>query len=484
MAHAMHMATGAGGGDSADGDAHKLEIALREVFQSIDTHHAGALDKEQITQLMDECGAELTQEEVDKVFADVDQDGGGDIDFPEFARWMMSTSEIAGKLRHGLHSKVLGGLALDDFIDEDELKKAERAAALSWSEMPTLWKNEDGDTMQTIFVCLEEPGTSKTALVVSSLMQLLIFISSVIFIVETLEVFQEDDMKETVSQMHVAEWICVVAFTIEYVIRICVCTHRPGKETGFIPYTTEFMNLVDFCAIAPAYVELVFSGEGGGFAVLRILRLARIFRVIKVGTFKENLDLVVEALRRSKSGLLLLVYLVLIFMVIMSSILYMVEEEDPNTSFSDIPSTFWCTIVTMTSVGYGDMYPVSDLGRAVGSFIMLSGILTLAVPITLIGNNFQDVWVAAKKKKEKDKMIEQMAKGGKEEEEEDEEDHHTNLEISTRLQTAIMMLEQSFKVTDHESFKQACEILQAAEDGFAEIRAANMNSINGQDSAA
>ena len=59
MAHAMHMATGAGGGDSADGDAHKLEIALREVFQSIDTHHAGALDKEQITQLMDECGRSL-----------------------------------------------------------------------------------------------------------------------------------------------------------------------------------------------------------------------------------------------------------------------------------------------------------------------------------------------------------------------------------------------------------------------------------------
>ena len=134
---------------------------------------------------------------------------------------------------------MLGGLALDDFIDEDELKRAERAAALSWSEMPTLWKNEDGDTMQKIFVCLEEPGTSKMALVISSMMQLLIFISSVIFIVETLEVFQEDDMKETVSQMHVAEWICVVAFTIEYVIRMCVCTHRPGKETGFIPYATE-----------------------------------------------------------------------------------------------------------------------------------------------------------------------------------------------------------------------------------------------------
>eukprot|EP01043_Picozoa_sp_COSAG02_P053115 COSAG02_NODE_5822_length_4016_cov_7.403321_3_plen_480_part_00 len=479
MAHAMHMGAMGKGGDS-DGDAHKLEIALREVFQSIDTKGEGALDKEQITQLMVQCGAELTPEEVDKVFADVDQDGGGDVDFPEFARWMMSTSDIAAKLRHGLKSKVLGGLALDDFIDEDELKRAERSAAMTWAELPGIWKSEDGNTAATIFVCLEEPGTSKAATVVSIFMQVLIFISSVIFIVETLEVFKEPDMEETVRQMHIAEWVCVVAFTIEYLVRMAVCTNRPGKDKGFVSYATEFMNLVDFCAIAPAYVELVFSGEGGGFAVLRILRLARIFRVIKVGTFKENLDLVVEALRRSKSGLLLLVYLVLIFMVIMSSILYMVEESDPGTSFSDIPSTFWCTIVTMTSVGYGDMYPVSDMGRAVGSFIMLSGILTLAVPITLIGNNFQDVWVAAKKKKEKDKMIEQMAKGGNKEKE-DEEDHHTNLEISTRLQTAIMMLEQSYKVTDHASFKQAVGILQAAEDGFAELRAGG--AANGESPA-
>lgn len=78
---------------------------------------------------------------------------------------------------------------------------------------------------------------------------------------------------------------------------------------SIIFFCEQGMNLVDFFAVAPAYIELALSSEGGGFAVLRILRLARIFRVVKVGSFKENLDLVIEALRRSKSGLLLMVYL-------------------------------------------------------------------------------------------------------------------------------------------------------------------------------
>ena len=245
--------------------------------------------------------------------------------------------------------------------------------------------------------------------------QTLIFISSGVFICETLEVLKDgsDESKNIKDTMHLVEGTCVIIFTIEYIIRMSVCTHRPARNKGFWSYFFEFMNLIDFFAVAPWYVELAFNAEGGGFAVLRILRLARIFRIVKVGTFKENLDLVIESLRRSKAGLLLLVYLVLIFMVIMSSILYMVEEEEEETAFTvqthppacpslfaepwrcidwelssrsmlvlpqDIPTTFWCTIVTMTSVGYGDMYPTSDFGRFVGSFIMLSGILTLAGP--------------------------------------------------------------------------------------------------------
>ena len=178
------------------------------------------------------------------------------------------------------------------------------------------------------------------------------------------------------------------------------------------------MNIVDFVAILPAYLEmLVGKGSGGGLAVLRILRMARIFRMIKVGSYAENLAIVYEGLKRSRTGLLLMVYLVCIFMIVMASLVYMVEG-DPDTVdgssdvFISIPHTFWCIIVTMSSVGYGDMYPTSDKGRAIMSVVMLSGILTLAVPITLIGNRFNDVWLESKQMKKKKEMVEKIQRGG------------------------------------------------------------------------
>ena len=183
----------------------------------------------------------------------------------------------------------------------------------------------------------------------------MIFISSGVFICETLEVLKDgsDESKNIKDNMHLVEGTCVIIFTVEYVIRMSVCTHRPARNKSFWSYFFEFMNLIDFFAVAPWYVELAFDQEGGGFAVLRILRLARIFRIVKVGTFKENLDLVIESLRRSKAGLLLLVYLVLIFMVIMSSILYMVEEEEEGTAFTVQPSppARLCLLALGTAIG-------------------------------------------------------------------------------------------------------------------------------------
>ena len=205
--------------------------------------------------------------------------------------------------------------------------------------------------------------------------------------------------------------------------------------------------------------------------------------MIKVGSYAENLALVAEGMKRSRTGLLLMVYLVSIFMIIMASLLYQIEG-DPNTVdgspdvFVSIPHTFWCIIVTMTSVGYGDMYPTSDLGRAVTSFIMLAGILTLAVPITLIGNRFNDVWLESKQEKKKKEMVEKMKydavhhKDVTQETDNPIADESSGVDMAaeaselsakklrTSMHVANIVLKDCLAITDDPRFQQALECLQ------------------------
>ena len=222
--------------------------------------------------------------------------------------------------------------------------------------------------------------------------------------------------------------------------------------------------MVDLFAILPTYIEVALGGGGEGLAVLRILRMARIIRVVKVGTFKENLILVGEGLRRSVTGLLLLVYLVIIFMVVMSSVMFTLEHEGQPDVFIDIPHTFWFTIVTMTSVGYGDMYPITATGRCIGAIIMLSGILTLAVPITLISNKFNAVWLEAKSRKRKEKTIYDLIHGVTDETQVVDEDDDTGKmsAVNSRLFTANLLMKQSFEFTSDERFSCAMYALRAA----------------------
>lgn len=376
----------------------------------------------------------LTEEELDGLMKEVDLDGSGLIDYEEFAGWMMSSSKLASELRHKVDTAACG--TLDSLISDADIAAKDREAD---GPKPFLWKSDES-TAQTIWVALEEPGTSHAATYIALYIQTLIMIGSIIFVVETLEEIKVH--AETLRLFHIVEWFCVAQFTVEYFLRVFVSPARPFDCKPDVPpeilqacssddeeaqktkewqaqghvlaYVLQAMNIVDFVAILPAYLGVIFEGSsGGGLAVLRILRMARILRMIKVGSYAENLALVAEGMKRSRTGLLLMVYLVSIFMIIMASVLYQIEG-DPTTVdgspdvFVSIPHTFWCIIVTMTSVGYGDMYPTSDLGRAVTSFIMLAGILTLAVPITLIGNRFNDVWLESKQEKKKKEMVEKM----------------------------------------------------------------------------
>eukprot|EP01043_Picozoa_sp_COSAG02_P043541 COSAG02_NODE_3802_length_6208_cov_214.622360_5_plen_497_part_00 len=218
-----------------------------------------------------------------------------------------------------------------------------------------------------------------------------------------------DSIREVNPQAFVmAETFCILSFTLEYLLRMWSCVERPYRDKRFLPYFSTSMNVVDIVAILPFYMELLLHA-GGSFGVIRVLRLARVFRVLKVGTMSENLSLVGEGLSRSMSGLTVLIYLMALFVVISSAIMHMLEwdpvecdKEMPNETispctvgFDTIPDSTWFVVVTMTSVGYGDYSPNGDAGKFVASIIMIMGVLSIAIPITLIGNKFNQVWMEA-----------------------------------------------------------------------------------------
>lgn len=442
MAATMMMGSAKGRkAGSADVEANALAAAIREVFMKMHPDpNSGEVSKDDISKgFLEVANHELSDSEATGLIKEVDKDGSGLIDFDEFAAWMMTSSPLATELRHKVNTAAVG--TLDNLIKDADIMKSAREQG---DKSVAIWQSDESFA-QTLWVLLEEPNTSTAAFWMNTYVQCLILIGSVIFIVETLETVKVN--YGWLSFMHVVEWFCVIQFTVEYFTRVFCAPFRPsdckppvpkeqqgladdGDEAAkkfvadwkagphLVTYVLQAMNIVDFVAILPAYLQIIIGeSSGGGLAVLRILRMARIFRMIKVGSYAENLSIVLEGLKRSRTGLLLMVYLVVIFMIVMASLLYMVEgdpdtEDSSSEVFVSIPHTFWCIIVTMSSVGYGDMYPTSDVGRAIGSFVMLTGILTLAVPITLIGNRFNDVWLEAKQMKKKKEMVEKIQRGG------------------------------------------------------------------------
>jgi len=189
--------------------------------------------------------------------------------------------------------------------------------------------------------------------------------------------------------------------------------HPTRRDNGFVRtwnYLTTNMNLIDAIAIAPFYLEALFGVGAGGLAFLRILRLARVFRLFKFGHLNEGVTLLGNVIRQSYPSLKLLAFFAMIGTVLYGSIIYLCEQgtwhgpEDgeegkwkrPNplgtgtelTPFLSIPRSMWWVMVTATTVGYGDMVPTTPFGKVVASLTMVSGVMVLALPITIISSNF------------------------------------------------------------------------------------------------
>ncbi|MCP9610896.1 ion transporter [Coprobacter tertius] len=169
----------------------------------------------------------------------------------------------------------------------------------------------------------------------------------------------------------ILEWIITVLFTIEYVLRI-YCS--PNKRK----YIFSFYGIIDLLAILPSFLGILFSTTRY-LSIVRSLRLLRIFRIFKLSHFVKESDHLADSLKRSFSKILLFSYFIIIMVTILGSIMYMVEGN-VNPSFSNIPESIYWAIVTITTVGYGDITPITFTGQLISSMVMLLGYSIIAVP--------------------------------------------------------------------------------------------------------
>ncbi len=173
------------------------------------------------------------------------------------------------------------------------------------------------------------------------------------------------------TQLRAAEWIVTILFSIEYVLRL-VCVRRPRR------YALSFFGLVDLLATLPTYLSIFFAGSQS-LIVIRTLRLVRVFRVFKLSRHLVEAESLVTALRATRAKITVFFVVVLTLVLILGSAMYLIEG-DRNEQFSNIPTSVYWAIVTMTTVGYGDIAPQTPAGQALAALVMILGYSIIVVP--------------------------------------------------------------------------------------------------------
>ena len=172
----------------------------------------------------------------------------------------------------------------------------------------------------------------------------------------------------------ICEWVITVFFTIEYILRI-YSSRKPWQ------YITSFYGIIDLIAILPMYISFFYVGSKV-LTVVRALRLLRLFRVLNLAQFTGSASQLKLAVTASRAKVLVFVYFIIIISVLLGAVMYTIEGEEAG--FTSIPtSIYWC-IVTLTTVGYGDITPLTPLGKMLASFIMILGYGIIAVPTGIV----------------------------------------------------------------------------------------------------
>ncbi|MEQ2285697.1 Potassium voltage-gated channel subfamily F member 1 [Ameca splendens] len=289
-----------------------------------------------------------------------------------------------------------------DFLDEcckSHLKEVQDELAEIAERVRTILVDREGDPsagacqrfQASLWRLMEKPESSVPAHVIAILSFIFILISSVVMCVGTIPELQVEDSEGNLTEhptLEVIETVCIGWFTIEYLLRLI---SSPNK----IKFALSFMNIIDFMAITPFFVVLILTSFGAGVMELanvqqavQALRIMRIARIFKLARHSSGLQTLTSALKSSLKELGLLLMYMGVGVFLFSALGYTMEQNHPDTLFTSIPQSFWWAVITMTTVGYGDVYPKTTLGRCNAAISFLCGVIAIALPIHPIINNF------------------------------------------------------------------------------------------------
>ncbi|TWW67737.1 potassium voltage-gated channel subfamily A member 1 [Takifugu flavidus] len=297
----------------------------------------------------------------------------------------------------------------DIFSEEVKFYELGEEAILKFREDEGFVKEEEkplpeDEFKRQIWLLFEYPESSSPARGIAVVSVLVIVISIVIFCLETLPEFRDE--KEYLQSRHnstqpdhgftpfndpffIVETVCIIWFSFEIIVRFFASPSKPA-------FFKNIMNSIDIVSILPYFITLgtdLAQHQGNGqqamsFAILRIIRLVRVFRIFKLSRHSKGLQILGHTLRASMRELALLIFFLVIGVILFSSAVYFAEADEPTSQFTSIPDAFWWAVVTMTTVGYGDMKPITVGGKIVGSLCAIAGVLTIALPVPVIVSNF------------------------------------------------------------------------------------------------
>ncbi|XP_077450246.1 potassium voltage-gated channel subfamily A member 1 [Stigmatopora argus] len=316
--------------------------------------------------------------------------------------------QSGGKIRRPVN------VSIDVFADEIRFYQLGEEAMERFREDEGFIKEEEkplprNEFQKQVWLIFEYPESSSPARGIAIVSVLVITISIITFCLETIPEFRDERELPAAGgrpdngtaarpsltfsdPFFIIETTCVIWFTFELFVRFFAC---PSKSE----FSKTVMNIIDIMSIMPYFItlgtELAEQGQehpngqqAMSLAILRVIRLVRVFRIFKLSRHSKGLQILGQTLKASMRELGLLIFFLFIGVILFSSAVFFAEADEPESHFSSIPDAFWWAVVTMTTVGYGDMRPVTVGGKIVGSLCAIAGVLTIALPVPVIVSNF------------------------------------------------------------------------------------------------